>query len=213
MIRIDIFSDVVCPWCYIGETRLRAALGQRPGVEAELHWQPFQLQPDMPREGVDWHEYAQKKFGGLERAGEMFEHVTSVGQELGLELNFDRMTRSPNTADAHRLILLARNFDREWETAHALFRAHFTDGRNLSDHAELAAITGDAGLDADQVRAFLESDEGLDLVQQSQESAGEIGITGVPFFIFNSQYAVSGAQPEEVFLSVLDRLEEEVAAD
>ena len=213
MIRIDIFADVVCPWCYIGEKRLQGALEQRPELEIERHWQPFQLRPEMPQDGVDWQQWANEKFGGMERADEVFSHVTGVGRDLGIELNFDRMTRAPNTANAHRLILLAAGQDREWEAVDALYRAHFTDGRNLSDLDELTATAGEIGLDPDEVQAFLRTDEGLNIVRQSQEVASQLGISGVPFFIFNSQYAVSGAQPEEVFLNVLDRLQEDVAAD
>lgn len=213
MIRIDIFADVVCPWCYIGEKRLQRALAQRSDLEVERHWQPFQLRPEMPREGIDWRQFVNEKFGGMERANAVFSHVAGVGQELGIELHFDQMSRAPNTADAHRLILLANSRGREWEAVNRLYRAYFTEGKDLGDLDELTAIASEIGLDADEVRAFLQTDEGLDIVRQSQEVAGQLGITGVPFFIFNSQYAVSGAQPEEVFLNVLDRLQDDVAAD
>ena len=213
MIRIDTFADVVCPWCYIGEKRLQAALEKRPDLEVERHWQPFQLRPEMPPEGVDWQEFVNEKFGGMERAGEMFERVVHTGAELGIDFRFDQMTRSPNTTDAHRLILLANSQGREWEMVHALYRAHFTEGANLSDHATLAGIAEESGLDSAQVQEFLETGEGIDIVAESQQIAAQLGINGVPFFIFDSRLAVSGAQPEEVFLQVLDQLEAEVAAD
>lgn len=213
MIRIDIFADVVCPWCYIGEKRLQAALQQRPDVEVERHWQPFQLRPEMPREGVDWQQFVDEKFGGMERADDIFGRVTETGAELGIDFRFDRMTRAPNTADAHRLILLANSQGREWEMVHALYQAYFTEGANLSGHDVLVQIAASARLDAGEVREFLSGDEGLDVVAESQQVASQLGINGVPFFIFNNQYAVSGAQPEALFLQVLDQLRDEIAAD
>jgi predicted DsbA family dithiol-disulfide isomerase len=213
MIRIDIFADVVCPWCYIGEKRLQVALAQRPDVQVERHWQSFQLRPELPREGMDWPQFVNEKFGGMERAGEIFEHVIGIGEELGIEFRFDRMTRAPNTADAHRLILLATSQDREWEMVHALYNAHFTEGVDLNDLDALADIASTVGMDREQTRAFLESGEGMQVVQESQQIANQLGISGVPFFIFDNQLAVSGAQPEEVFLQVLDKLQEELAAD
>ena len=213
MIRIDIFADVVCPWCYIGEKRLQAALNQRPDVQVERHWQPFQLRPEMPAEGVDWQQFVDEKFGGMEKAGDMFSHVTQIGEELGIEFRFDRMTRAPNTVDAQRLILFANTRDLEWETAHALYYAHFTTGVDLNDIDTLVNIATQAGLEPDEARAFLESGDGLEVVQESQQVANQLGISGVPYFIFNNQFAVSGAQPVEIFLQVLDQLEEQVAAD
>ena len=213
MIRVDIFADVVCPWCYIGEKRLQAALEQRPELQVERHWQPFQLRPDMPAEGADWLQFVDEKFGGMEKAGDMFSHVTQVGEELGIEFRFDRMTRAPNTVDAQRLILFANTRDLEWETVHALYFAHFITGVDLNDRDTLVNIASQAGLEPDEARAFLESGDGLEVVQESQQVANQLGISGVPYFIFNNQFAVSGAQPVEIFLQVLDQLEEQVAAD
>lgn len=213
MIRIDIFADVVCPWCYIGEKRLQAALEKRPDLEIERHWQPFQLRPEMPAEGEDWRQFVDEKFGGMERAGDIFSRVIETGEELGIEFRFDRMTRQPNTIDAHRVILFAASHDLEWPVAHALYRAHFTDGINLSDPDALVDVVVDAGLDREQTRTFLFGTDGAAAVAESQQIAAQLGVNGVPFFVFNSQYAVSGAQPEEVFLQVLDRVHEEVAAD
>jgi predicted DsbA family dithiol-disulfide isomerase len=213
MIRVDIFADVVCPWCYIGEKRLQAALELRPELQVERHWQPFQLRPDMPAEGADWQQFVDEKFGGMEQAGDMFSHVTQVGEELGIQFRFDRMTRAPNTVDAQRLILFATTRDLEWETVHALYYAHFTTGVDLNDMDTLVSIATQAGLEPDEARAFLESGDGVEVIQQSQQVANQLGISGVPFFIFNNQFAVSGAQPVEVFLQVLDQLQEDVAAD
>jgi predicted DsbA family dithiol-disulfide isomerase len=213
MIRIDIFADVVCPWCYIGEKRLQAALAQRPDLEVERHWQPFQLRPELPSEGVDWQQFVDEKFGGMERAGDMFQRVVETGGELGIDFRFDRMTRAPNTSDAQRLILFAASHDLEWQMAHALYQAHFTDGVNLSDPDALLDVATATGLDREEVRTFLVGEDGAAAVDESQHIASQLGVNGVPFFVFNSQYAVSGAQPEEVFLQVLDQLRNEMAAD
>lgn len=214
MMRIDIFADVVCPWCYIGEKRLQAALDQRPDLQVERHWQPFQLRPDMPAEGEDWQTFVDEKFGGIERAGEMFENVVHAGSELGIDFRFDLMTRSPNTVNAHRLILLATGHELEWEMVHKLFQSHFTDGVNLSDPDALVDIAVGLGLDANLSREFLEGTEGQSEVFESQQVAEQLGISGVPFFIFDSRLAVSGAQPAEVFQQVIDRvLSESAAAD
>ncbi len=212
MIHIDIFSDVVCPWCYIGERRLQAAMQQRPGLTFERRWQPFQLRPELPSEGQDWQQFIDEKFGGAEQAKEMFAHVTAIGKEVGIELAFDRIAHAVNTANAHRLILLAAGHEREWEAANALYRAYFTEGKNLGDLDDLVAVASSIGLDPDETRSFLETDTGAAEVKQSQDTANQLGISGVPFFIFNNQYAVSGAQPTELFLEIFDKLQEEAAA-
>jgi predicted DsbA family dithiol-disulfide isomerase len=213
MIHIDMFSDVVCPWCYIGERRLQAAIAQRPGLAVTRNWQPFQLRPDMPVEGQNWKQLIDEKFGGAERANEMFAHITQLGTEEGIEFAFDRVASAANTTNAHRLILFAASQEREWETANALYRAYFTEGKNLNSQDDLVAVAETAGLDPAATRSFLQSDEGVAEVQQSQNTANQLGISGVPFFIFNNQYAVSGAQPAELFLEVFDKLREEEAAD
>lgn len=213
MIHIGIFADVVCPWCYIGERRLQEAMEQRPDLAVTRSWQPFQLRPDMPAEGQDWKQLINEKFGGAERANEMFTHITQLGNEEGIEFAFDRIASAANTADAHRLILFAAGHEREWEAAHALYRGYFTDGKNLNDPDDLVAVAETAGLDPAAAHNFLQSDEGTAEVRQSQNTANQLGISGVPFFIFNNQYAVSGAQPAELFLEIFDKLREEQAAD
>jgi predicted DsbA family dithiol-disulfide isomerase len=201
---IEVYSDVVCPWCYIGERRLEAALARRSELQIEKRWRPFQLRPEMPAGGEDWATFAREKFGGVQRAQAAFSHVTTVVAADGLRFNFDRVASAPNTVDAHRLILLARNHDREWEMADALFAAYFADGRNLNDEAQLLAIAGDVGLDAETVRSYLHSDEGRDDVSRSQIEAGRLGITGVPFYVIDGRLGLSGAQPVDVFLRAID---------
>ena len=201
---IDVWSDVVCPWCYIGEKRLEQALAQRPELAVEIRWQPFQLRPDMPAQGEPWGAFAFEKFGGIARAQAAFNQVTTVGREVGLEFNFDRVTSAPNTVDAHRLILLAGEYGLQWPLATALFAAYFSDGRNLNDHAQLVEIAVGVGLDGAAVRALLASDAKIADVQHNQESATQLGVQGVPFYVLDQRYAVSGAQPVGVFLRALD---------
>ncbi len=203
-ITIDVFSDVVCPWCYIGEKRLEQALAQRPEITAAIRWRPFQLNPTMPAEGVDWRSFADEKFGGLERARAMFAQVAAVGAEVGIAFNFEDIASAANTADAHRLLLLAGQHERQWELATALFKAYFTDGVNLNDREQLVACAAAVGMDATAVREYLASDQGLSEVQRSQREAGQIGVQGVPFYVFNDRWAVSGAQPVGVFLRALE---------
>jgi predicted DsbA family dithiol-disulfide isomerase len=201
---IEIYSDVVCPWCYIGKSRLEQALAQRPDLEVERRWQPFQLRPEMPESGVPWQDFVQQKFGGPERAAPIFERVTTVGAADGLDIHFERITRAPNTRDAHRLILFAKERGGEWEMVDALFRAHFTEGRDLNNHEQLASLAADAGLDRAEVEDFLAGNAEAAEVEAGQGEANRHGIEGVPFYIFGHRYAISGAQLVEVFLQALD---------
>lgn len=206
---IDIYADVVCPWCYIGERRLERALAQRPGLQVERRWQPFQLQPDMPAEGLAWADFARQKFGGVERARAAFDHVTAIGASDGIRFVFNRVAGAPNTRDAHRLILRASERGRQWELVAALFAAHFAEGRNLSDHDELIAIAAGAGLPADDARATLAGAAYIAEVDASQAQAQRYGIQSVPCFVIDNRYAISGAQPVEVLLDALDRIQAE----
>lgn len=204
--HIDVFSDVVCPWCYIGERRLAAALARRPDVEATRSWRPYQLQPGMPAGGMPWAEMVRTKFGGPERARGMFQHVSAAGAPDGIRFDWDRVATAPNTVDAHRLVLWAAERGREWEMAEALFAAYFTGGRDLNDPEQLAAAAAEAGLDPEEARAFLAGGEGRDEVLRGQEEARELGISGVPFFVIDGRWAISGAQPVEAFLRAFDEV-------
>jgi len=212
--RIEVWADVACPWCWIGETRLRRALEQRPGMRAEVVWRPFQLQPELPPEGKDWAEMVRTKFGGAERARMMFQHVASAGAADGVSFDFDAIASSPNTRDAHRLVLLAQEAGIGREMAEALFRAYFAEGRDVGKTGVLADVAAQVGLDRDRVATFLGGDRLGRVVDQSRAEAAELGITGVPFFVIDGKYAFSGAQPLETFVAVLDRVREmDAAAD
>lgn len=204
--RIEVWADVACPWCWIGEARLYRALEQRPDIQPEVVWRPFQLQPDIPPEGLDWDELVRTKFGGPERARTMFQHVASAGAADGLEFNFDRVAAAPNTRDAHRLILLAQEAGIGREMAEAMFRAYFNEGRDVGKTGVLADVAAGVGLDRDRVARFLAGDQLSRVVDESQAEAGALGVNGVPFFVLEGKYAFSGAQPVETFVAVLDRV-------
>ncbi len=211
-VTLDVYADVVCPWCYIGEKRLERALAERPELPVERRWRPFQLRPEMPPEGSPWTEFARSKFGGEENARAAFQHVTAVGAEEGIRFDFGRVASAPNTADAHRLILFAADRGRPWEMANALFDAYFARGADLNDAGQLAAVAAEAGLDADEARAFLTGAVKAGEVRDAQAEAARLGIGGVPFYVLDGCYGLSGAQPTGTFLRALDAISEERTA-
>ena len=197
---VDVVSDVVCPWCYIGKRRLEAAIAQLrasdPDLPFEIRWHPFQLNPDLPPEGVDRKAYLEAKFGGPERAKQVYERVVAAGRSVDIPFAFDAITRQPTTLEAHRLVAWAQS-RREGDAdalVEGLFRANFIEGRYVGDHEELVKIAAAAGYDPTDAREFLASDALKDVVAQSDLRAREMGIGGVPFFIFDGKTAVSGAQ-------------------
>ncbi len=206
-LTVDVWSDIACPFCWIGEHRLSAALtrlaAEWPEIGVARRWRPFQLQPDLPRPGVGWAEFARAKFGGEGGMAQAFGHVTRMGAEDGLEYRFDRVAAAPNTADAHRLILHAEAVDPSGAAAArvsvALFRAYFSEGRHVGDPAVLAEVAAEQGLEAGGVARVLAGTEHAAEVEASQGEAGRLGIRGVPFVVLGGRYAVSGAQPVEVF--------------
>lgn len=205
---IDVYADVVCPWCYIGERRLEQAIALRPNMSITRRWRPFQLQPTMPPRGLAWAEFARRKFGGVDDAQRIFAQVTAVGAADGLTFAFDKVVSAPNTIDAHRLVALGRQHGREWEMVDALFAAYFAAGRDLNDHAQLVEIATAVGLPADEVQAYLASTDGVAEVLASQAEAEQLGVSGVPFYVIDEQYAVSGAQPVAVLLQAIDAVSE-----
>jgi len=208
---IDVYSDVACPWCYIGKRRLAAALRVRPGLTPDVRWRPFQLQPHLPQGGVPWEEFAIQKFGGWERARGMFAGVARAGKADGISFDFEGIAAAVNTADAQRLILYAKTEGLEWEMAEALFQAYFSDGRHVGAPHVLRAIAAEVGLDGVAAAAYLQSDAGRVEVVQSQQEATRRGIQGVPFYVFDGQFGLSGAQPVETFLQALDRMADRAA--
>ena len=202
---IEEYGDVVCPWCYIGKGRLEEALAQRPQLQVERQWRPFQLRPEMPAEGVEWKSFAHDKFGGPTNMQRAFAEVTNVGRTLGLTFDFDRVASAANTVDAHRLILWAGDQGRQSQMASALFKAYFTDGRNLNRLDDLVAVTESVGFEAQPIKTFLAGSEKRAEVIASQQTAERLGIQSVPTFIIDGRYSLVGAQSVELFLRVLDR--------
>lgn len=208
-LAIDIVSDVVCPWCYIGKRRLEAALrdlaDEEPAVRVSIRWHPFQLNPDLPVEGVDRRRYLETKFGGPARAAQIYERVRAAGRQCGLPFAFERIARQPNTLDAHRLVAWAQDQpgERASELVERLFRAYFVEGRFVGDRAELARIAGEAGYETDAARTLLDSDRLRREVAGADERARQVGIEGVPFFIFNGRVALSGAQEPRTLLDAI----------
>jgi predicted DsbA family dithiol-disulfide isomerase len=210
VLTIDVVSDVVCPWCYIGKRRLEAALARLatddPGRAARIRWHPFQLNPDLPPEGVDRRTYLEKKFGGPARAAQIYDRVRAAGRTVDIPFAFEAISRQPNTQHAHRLIAWAQSAaapDAVDALVERLFHAYFLEGRHVGDPAELVQIASESGLDAAAARALLDSDRFGPEVRDSNERARAAGIDGVPFFVFDGKVAIGGAQEPDVLLDAI----------
>jgi predicted DsbA family dithiol-disulfide isomerase len=201
--RIDIVSDAICPWCYIGKRRLEKALEMAPQPELEIGWRPFQLNPEMPVEGIDRKAYLRAKFGD-DAGGKNYDRITGIGQEVGIPFAFDLIRRTPNTILAHRLIRYATREKQQDPMVEALFRGYFTAGKDIGDPETLAEIAAATGLDAAAVHAYLAGTEDDETIRSEDAFARQIGISGVPCFIIDRQYAISGAQRPEAFLEVFE---------
>ncbi len=207
MITIDIVSDTVCPWCFVGKRRLEQALAQMGDApEVAIAWRPFQLNPDMPREGADRKSHLRAKFGGDAPFKQMYDAIVEAGKSVDIPFAFDKVERTPNTIDSHRLIDRAGKADRQDAVVEALFRAYFLEGRDIGDIDVLVEVATGAGLDADEIRAYLESEDDIERVRAEDRTAREMGVQGVPYFIINQKYAVSGAQEPAALLQVFERI-------
>jgi predicted DsbA family dithiol-disulfide isomerase len=202
--HIDIVSDVVCPWCYIGKRRLERALARRPGLLTTRSWRAFQLNPDLPSEGVPHALYLATKYGNSHNASRAYAALSAVGRGEGIDFAFDRIGRAPNTLRAHRLIRLAANEGAGDDIVEALFRAYFLEGLDVGDIDILVAIAGRAGFDFAEVRSYLAGEAGTNEVRAEDRRARHLGIHAVPCFVLERGYAISGAQDPEMFLSLFD---------
>ena len=198
-LAVDVISDVICPWCYIGKRRLEKATASFGGP-VSVRWLAFQLNPTMPKEGVSRREYRTRKFGSWERSQELDARVVAVGKEEGIHFAFDRIERTPNTLDAHWLIWLAEKQGVQDAVVEALFRAYFTEGRDISNRQTLLDVVAEAGLDRDEAEAMLHSEDGLEPVKEADALARRLRVEGVPFFVVNGKLTLSGAQPPDAFL-------------
>jgi predicted DsbA family dithiol-disulfide isomerase len=206
MIRVDVFSDIACPFCYIGDTRLERVLEAHPDLEMQWVWHPFQLQPDLPERGIPWETFSVQKFGGPEARRSAFKHVIQAGASEGINFDFERMPVAPNTSNAHRLVLLASKHGLGKAMALALYKAYFSAAADITDLRELERIALEVGLVSDDIQALFSSVLHKEDVRASQLEANRLGISGVPFFVFNQKFAVSGAQPVAVFEQALERV-------
>jgi predicted DsbA family dithiol-disulfide isomerase len=213
-ITVDIVSDAICPWCFIGKRRFEAALANAPGdVEVLVAWRPYQLNPEMPPEGMDRKAYIATKFGGDARADQIYQRVRDAGQSAGIDFDFAAMTRTPNTINAHRLIGLAGRAGKQDAVVEALFRAYFLEGKDIGDSDVLAGIAATAGLAGKVVRDYLAGRDDVERVESEDAMARKMGIQGVPCFIFNRKYAISGAQEPAAFLEALEMLKREASGE
>ena len=215
-LQIDVISDVVCPWCFIGKRNLEQALetwrAKHPDETPSVRWHPFQLNPQLPGSGVPRKQYLENKFGGPERAKEIYARVSAAGKRAGIDFAFDNIQVQPNTIDAHRLMHYAGAHDRQDEMAEAIFRCYFVEGADLTDKDTLADIAAQAGMNREEVAAYLASDTDRALIEEQDRRSRAIGVEGVPFFIFNQRLALSGAQPPEVIVEAMEKAREELAA-
>lgn len=205
-VTIDIVSDVVCPWCYLGKARLELAIAEvQDEIGVDINWRPYRLNPDHPPEGVDHQSDLARKLGGKDAVDRAHAMLQKLGEDVGIRYNFDAIKIGPNTLDAHRLLHWAMTEGREAQdkVATALFRANFEEGRNVGDPIVLADIAEQSGLDRKVIENLLATDADKDTVLSEIDSAQKMGVTGVPFFIIDGQYAVSGAQTPDVFVNAL----------
>lgn len=205
-IRLDIFSDPVCPWCYVGKAHLDRALGAHPDHPFQVQWHPFQLNPDMPAEGVAKRAYLEQKFGGKARVDAIHERLREVARGAGVDMDPDKPQRMPNTLNAHRLIHWAGIEGIQQAVVDALMRAYWTEGRDIGDLPTLADIAGENGMDRAATLRLLQSDADADDIQARDQDARQKGVSAVPTFLIAQQYVVSGAQPPETWEKVIAEL-------
>jgi predicted DsbA family dithiol-disulfide isomerase len=206
--QIEIFSDVVCPWCYIGKRRLDAVLAGEVGQGIEVVWRPYQLYPQMPESGMPREAFMQARFGQGADPAMIYRRILEEAETVGLELDFGRIRVAPNTLRAHRLLAWAEPSGRQHELAEVLFRYYFCDGRDVGDSRELAQAAGEAGLDPVVAAAMLDGHDELDKVRAELALGEAVGVTGVPFFVLAGKFAIPGAQPQEVMSQFIARARE-----
>jgi predicted DsbA family dithiol-disulfide isomerase len=205
-VTVDVVSDVVCPWCFIGKRRLEKALALEPEIPVEVRFHPYFLNPWVPRDGMDRNDYLTTKFGSPERYGEIAQRVKAAAAADGLTYASEKMARQPNTLDCHRLIRWAGEIGKAAEMKQRLMDLYFTEGADLSDPEVLAEAAADVGLNREDVRGWLASDRDIAAVEGQAKAAQEAGINGVPFFILGGRYAISGAQAPEHLAQAIARV-------
>ncbi len=208
MTTLDIISDPICPWCYIGKAKLDRALEAAPEHPFEIQWKPFQLNPDMPAEGMDRREYLEWKFGGREGAIKVYGEIAKTAEATGLDIAFDKIKRTPNTLNAHRLILWAKIEEKQSQVVSQLFKRYFREGQDISDIDVLVDVATTVGMDGDLVRRLLNGNSDLAETIAEDKKAREMGIQGVPCFIIGASYAVQGAQNTDTWANIITEIVE-----
>ena len=212
-IKLDIMSDPICPWCYIGKAHLDRALEARPDHPFEIEWHPFQLNPDMPADGMDRRAYLEGKFGGKEAAVKAYAPVVEHAAEAGLKIDFEGMKRTPNTLNAHRLIHWAGIEGRQTAAVSSLFKAYFVEARDIGNADVLADVADGIGLDAAVIHRLLDTDNDRQMIQERDAHARKMGVNSVPTFIVAGQHAVPGAQPPSLWAKVIAELSAQASAE
>ena len=204
-LEIDVISDVMCPWCYIGKTNLDAAIAQMEGLEVTVRWRPYQLDSSLPKEGLDRATYLNNKFGGEQGAQQVYDRIKEAGKALGIEFNFEAMKVSPNTLDAHRVIMWAGGQSPEIQNklVERLFEIFFLEGGHLGEDEVLAKAAEEAGMDGSIIAGLLKGDDDKERVSTEISHAAQMGIQGVPCFIIDNKFAVMGAQPPEQLVEAM----------
>lgn len=201
-LTIDVYSDVICPWCYLGKKRLESALADWGGPVL-VRFLPYELNPATPEAGINHHDYLASKMGSEKALEAAHARLTDLGKEVGLDYRFDLIEKIPNTFQAHRVLWLAEKEGKGRELHDAFFKGYFTEGKDLTRLETLVELAVSVGLDKNKVETFLKSTEGEKEVRKSEEKAYDLGVTGVPFFVFNNKFALSGAQPVSAFKQAL----------
>ncbi len=209
-VKLDILSDPICPWCYIGKTHLDKALASVPDHPFVIEWHPFQLNPEMPDNGMDRRDYLEQKFGGKEGAVRAYAPIVEHAENAGLSINFEGMKRTPNTLDAHRLIHWAGIENKQNEVVNALFDAYFVQTRDIGDHEVLADIADSVGMDAAVVLKLLKSDADREDIRNRDIHSRQMGVNSVPTYIVANQHAVPGAQPPELWEKVIGEIMDQI---
>ncbi|WP_417709349.1 DsbA family oxidoreductase [Roseibium aggregatum] len=207
-LTVDVVSDVMCPWCFIGKRRLEAALKSVPQLDVLVRWHPFQLDATLPKSGKDRRQYLSDKFGGLDKADAFYTQIRAAGLEEGIDFAFEDITLSPNTLDCHRLILWSRDDDLQDEVVELLFKAYFLNGEDLTRSEVLVRIAEEAGMQSDLVEHLLGTETDLDKVEAQIANAHKSGITGVPCFIIDGRFVLAGAEKPETIAAALLHAEE-----
>jgi predicted DsbA family dithiol-disulfide isomerase len=204
--QIDVISDTVCPWCYIGKRRLERAMRMRPQIEFDVRWRPFQLDPTTPREGVDRKAYMERKFGSSDKIKPIHAALLKAGEDEGIPFAFEKILRTPNTINSHRLIRWSHSMGVQDAVVELLFRRYFTDGVDIGQTANLVWIAAEAGMDAELVEELLNSEADLEKVEHEDSMARKIGIQGVPTYLIGGKMLVNGAQDAETLARAIDQV-------